>query len=65
MTWLPACTPVESCLGIFCCLLVLHFVSCFVSLGLLLLSRFHTWQPVKQPAQFQANMSAGVDLGTV
>lgn len=38
--------------GIFCCLLVLRFVDCFVLLGLLLVfSRFHMWQPGPPPNQ--------------
>lgn len=36
--WLSVCSPIWSCLGIFCYLLVLHFVDCFVSLGLSLVS---------------------------
>lgn len=64
---------------LFWCLLVLHFVGCFVSLGLLLVSISlshlaassythptsppHPPTPAKQPAGLQARVSAGVDLG--
>lgn len=67
--WLPACSPIWSCLGTFCCLLVLHFVDCFCfieSFACFYLAFTFDSQLLtlaKQPAQFQGNRSAGVDLG--